>query len=116
MPARDPDADDGDDHTVAPEPDGTAPVGPGEPWTTPPRWLELGAVGGAVVLASVGSVGLLLALNERYRTDLTVLLAAPIVIELAYVLVLQVIFSTSLLQIATGRSAGWTYVPRQATS
>ena len=44
------------------------------------------------------------------------LLAAPVVIELAYVLVLQVIFVTSLLQIATGRSAGWNYVPRQVTS
>jgi cellulose synthase/poly-beta-1,6-N-acetylglucosamine synthase-like glycosyltransferase len=44
------------------------------------------------------------------------LLAAPIVIELAYVLVLQVVFVTSLLQIATGRSAGWNYVPRQATT
>ena len=32
------------------------------------------------------------------------LLAAPIVIELAYVLVLQVIFVTSLVQIATGRT------------
>jgi glycosyltransferase involved in cell wall biosynthesis len=43
-------------------------------------------------------------------------LAAPIVIELAYVLVLQAIFVTSLLQIATGRRAGWNYVPRQAAS
>ena len=44
------------------------------------------------------------------------LLAAPIVIELAYVLVLQVVFVTSLLQIATGRRAGWNYVPRQVTT
>ena len=44
------------------------------------------------------------------------LLAAPIFIELGYVLVLQVVFITSLLQIATGRRAGWNYVPRQVTS
>ena len=44
------------------------------------------------------------------------LLAAPIVIELGYVVVLQVVFVTSLVQIATGRRAGWNYVPRQATS
>ena len=44
------------------------------------------------------------------------LLAAPIIIELGYVLVLQVVFITSLLQIATGRRAGWNYVPRQVTS
>ena len=40
------------------------------------------------------------------------LLAAPIFIELAYALFLQVCFVTSIVQIATGRKAGWNYVPR----
>ena len=41
------------------------------------------------------------------------LLAAPIFIELAYVCVLQGIFIVSLVQIVTGRQAGWNYVPRE---
>jgi poly-beta-1,6-N-acetyl-D-glucosamine synthase len=42
------------------------------------------------------------------------LLAAPIVIELCYVVVLQATFVASLVQIATGRRAGWNYVPRES--
>ena len=40
------------------------------------------------------------------------LLAAPIFLELAYALFLQICFVTSIVQIATGRKAGWNYVPR----
>jgi len=40
------------------------------------------------------------------------LLAAPIFIELAYAAYQQVCFVVSSLQIATGRKAGWNYVPR----
>ncbi len=42
------------------------------------------------------------------------LLAAPIFVELAYALFLQVCFVTSIVQMATGREAGWNYVPRPA--
>jgi glycosyltransferase involved in cell wall biosynthesis len=41
-------------------------------------------------------------------------LAAPLVIELGYVLFLQACFVTSITQIVTGRKAGWNYVPRPA--
>jgi biofilm PGA synthesis N-glycosyltransferase PgaC len=41
-------------------------------------------------------------------------LAAPLVIELAYDLLLQIIFIKSLIDIAIGRKAGWNYVPREA--
>jgi biofilm PGA synthesis N-glycosyltransferase PgaC len=41
-------------------------------------------------------------------------LAFPLVIELAYDLVLQAVYVKSLIDIATGRSAGWNYVPRDA--
>ena len=41
------------------------------------------------------------------------LLAAPLVIEIGYDLVLQAVFVKSLVDIATGRTAGWNYVPRQ---
>ena len=43
-------------------------------------------------------------------------IAAPILIELGYVLVLQFVFVTSLVQIACGRSAAWNYVPREVAS
>jgi cellulose synthase/poly-beta-1,6-N-acetylglucosamine synthase-like glycosyltransferase len=43
-------------------------------------------------------------------------LAAPLVIEIAYDLLLQVIFVKSLIDIATGRKAGWNYVPREAAA
>ena len=42
------------------------------------------------------------------------LLAAPLVIEIAYDLVLQAVYIKSLIEIATGRSSGWNYVPREA--
>ena len=41
------------------------------------------------------------------------LIAAPLVIEIGYDLVLQAVFLKSLFDIATGRAAGWNYVPRQ---
>jgi cellulose synthase/poly-beta-1,6-N-acetylglucosamine synthase-like glycosyltransferase len=41
------------------------------------------------------------------------LLAAPIFIELGYVVFLQYTFLTSLVQIVSGRQAGWNYVPRE---
>jgi len=44
------------------------------------------------------------------------LLAFPLFIELAYDLLLQVIFIKSLIDISTGRSAGWNYVPREAAA
>jgi hypothetical protein len=36
------------------------------------------------------------------------------VIELAYTVVLQTVYIKSLVDIATGRKAGWNYVPREA--
>jgi cellulose synthase/poly-beta-1,6-N-acetylglucosamine synthase-like glycosyltransferase len=41
------------------------------------------------------------------------LIALPLVIELAYAVFLQAVYVVSLLEIASGRSAGWNYVPRQ---
>jgi cellulose synthase/poly-beta-1,6-N-acetylglucosamine synthase-like glycosyltransferase len=41
-------------------------------------------------------------------------LAAPLVLEICYDLVLQVVFIRSLFDIATGRAAGWNTVVRQA--
>jgi hypothetical protein len=41
------------------------------------------------------------------------LLALPLVIELAYAMFLQVVFVKSLIDIASGSSAGWNYVPRE---
>ena len=38
--------------------------------------------------------------------------AAPVFLELAYAVFLQACFVTSLVQIVTGRKAGWNYVPR----
>ncbi len=40
-------------------------------------------------------------------------LAFPLVIELAYDLVLQAVYVKSLIDIATGRTAGWNYVPEK---
>ena len=42
------------------------------------------------------------------------LLALPLVIELAYDILLQAIYVKSLIDIASGRKAGWNYVPREA--
>ena len=44
------------------------------------------------------------------------LIALPLFIEIAYDLFLQAVYVKSLLDIATGRSAGWNYVPREATA
>ena len=40
-------------------------------------------------------------------------IALPLVIELAYDLVQQAVYVKSLFDIATGRAAGWNYVPRE---
>jgi cellulose synthase/poly-beta-1,6-N-acetylglucosamine synthase-like glycosyltransferase len=41
-------------------------------------------------------------------------IALPLVIELAYDVVQQAVYVKSLFDIATGRAAGWNYVPREA--
>jgi biofilm PGA synthesis N-glycosyltransferase PgaC len=41
------------------------------------------------------------------------LIALPLVIELVYAVFLQAVYVVSLVEIATGRAAGWNYVPRQ---
>src|SRR3954452_4547538 len=41
-------------------------------------------------------------------------IAAPLLIEIGYDLVIQAVYIKSLLDIATGRTAGWNYVPREA--
>jgi poly-beta-1,6-N-acetyl-D-glucosamine synthase len=41
-------------------------------------------------------------------------LAAPLLIELGYDLVLQAVYVKSLIDIAAGRAAGWNDVPREA--
>ena len=38
------------------------------------------------------------------------------IIELVYAVFLQICFVTSIVQIATGRKAGWNYVPRNAVN
>jgi cellulose synthase/poly-beta-1,6-N-acetylglucosamine synthase-like glycosyltransferase len=42
------------------------------------------------------------------------LLALPLVIEIGYDLMLQAVYVKSLFDIASGRKAGWNYVPRRA--
>ena len=42
------------------------------------------------------------------------LIALPLVIEIGYDLMLQAVYLKSLVDIATGRTAGWNYVPREA--
>ncbi len=66
-------------------------------------WVTIGTVFLVERLVTVWAVG------WRGRA-----LAAPIVVELAYAFFLQACFVTSLLQIVTGRKAGWNYVPRPA--
>ena len=61
-----------------------------------PFWITIGIVFLVERLVTVWAVG------WRGR-----LLAAPIFVELAYALFLQVCFVTSILQMATGREAGW---------
>jgi cellulose synthase/poly-beta-1,6-N-acetylglucosamine synthase-like glycosyltransferase len=41
------------------------------------------------------------------------LLALPLVIEIGYDLFLQVVYVKSIVDIASGREAGWNYVPRE---
>jgi poly-beta-1,6-N-acetyl-D-glucosamine synthase len=43
-------------------------------------------------------------------------IAFPLVIEIGYDLVLQGVYVKSLFDIATGRAAGWNYVPREAAA
>jgi biofilm PGA synthesis N-glycosyltransferase PgaC len=43
-------------------------------------------------------------------------IALPLVIEIGYDLVLQAVYLKSLFDIATGRAAGWNYVPRDAAA
>ena len=43
-------------------------------------------------------------------------IALPLAIEIAYDLVLQAVYVKSLYDIATGRTAGWNYVPRGAVA
>lgn len=68
-----------------------------------PFWVTVGLVFLLERLVTVWAVG------WRARA-----LAAPVVIELAYAFFLQACFVTSIVQIATGRKAGWNYVPRPA--
>ena len=68
-------------------------------------WVTIGIVFFVERLVTVWAVG------WRGR-----LLAAPIFIELAYAMFLQVSFVTSIVQMATGREAGWNYVPRPAVN
>jgi poly-beta-1,6-N-acetyl-D-glucosamine synthase len=42
------------------------------------------------------------------------LLALPLVVEIGYDLILQAVYVKSLFDIASGRKAGWNYVPRGA--
>jgi cellulose synthase/poly-beta-1,6-N-acetylglucosamine synthase-like glycosyltransferase len=44
------------------------------------------------------------------------LIALPLFIEIAYDLFLQAVYVKSLIDIASGRSAGWNYVPREAVA
>jgi cellulose synthase/poly-beta-1,6-N-acetylglucosamine synthase-like glycosyltransferase len=44
------------------------------------------------------------------------LIALPLVIELSYDVVLQAVYVKSLFDIATGRAAGWNYVPRETAA
>ncbi len=43
-------------------------------------------------------------------------IAFPLVVEIAYDVMQQAVYVKSLLDIATGRAAGWNYVPREVTS
>ena len=68
-----------------------------------PFWLAIGALFMLERVVTVWSTG------WRGR-----LLALPLFIEIGYALFLQVAFVWSLVQLATGRRAGWNYVPRQS--
>ncbi|HYH72777.1 MAG TPA: hypothetical protein VD764_06130 [Nocardioides sp.] len=66
-----------------------------------PCWVTVGLVFLVERLVTVWAVG------WRARA-----VAAPVFIELAYAFFLQACFVTSIVQIATGRKAGWNYVSR----
>ena len=68
-------------------------------------WFAIGLIFVAERVVTVWAVG------RRGR-----LLALPLDIELGYDLVQQAVYVKSLVDIATGRSAGWNYVPRQAVT
>ena len=70
-----------------------------------PFWVALGSVFIVEKVVTAWAIG------WRGR-----LLALPLFIELAYDLLLQVIFVKSLVDIATGRKAGWNYVPREVAA
>jgi cellulose synthase/poly-beta-1,6-N-acetylglucosamine synthase-like glycosyltransferase len=66
-------------------------------------WVAIGLIFVVERVVTVWAVG------WRGRT-----IAFPLVIEIAYDLVLQAVYVKSLFDIATGRAAGWNYVPRTA--
>lgn len=66
-------------------------------------WMAIGLIFVVERVVTVWSVG------WRGR-----LIAFPLFIEIAYDLMLQAVFIKSLIDIATGRAAGWNYVPREA--
>jgi len=66
-------------------------------------WVAIGSVFVVERVVTVWPVG------RRGRA-----IAFPLVIEIAYDLVLQAVYVKSLFDIATGRAAGWNYVPREA--
>jgi cellulose synthase/poly-beta-1,6-N-acetylglucosamine synthase-like glycosyltransferase len=68
-----------------------------------PFWLAIGAIFVVERVVTVWPAG------WRAR-----LIACVLVIEVAYDLVLQAVYVKSLVEIATGRTAGWNYVPRTA--
>jgi len=71
----------------------------------PVFWISVGSIFLVERVVTVWSVG------WRGR-----LLAVPLVVEIAYDLVLQAVYVTSLFAIAAGREAGWNYVPREAVA
>ena len=71
-------------------------------WRFAPFWIAIGMIFVIERVVTVWPVG------WRGR-----LIAAPLVIEIAYDLMLQAVFIKSLIDISTGRAAGWNYVPRE---
>ena len=68
-------------------------------------WFAIGLIFVAERVVTVWAVG------RRGR-----LVAAPLFIEIGYDLVLQAVYLKSLVDIASGRQAGWNYVPREAVT
>ncbi len=71
---------------------------PAEPRTAP-RWFEVTALAGALAVASVGSLGLLLAVLGRYETWLALVLGVPVAAGLTFAV------ARSLPVASTGRAA-----------